>query len=86
MVALESFSISTPVVVSQYSGYEDFLILPELSFGVGESKKLAQSMDYLCSMNIKDYSLLIDNIRSHNLKFGTVDEWINAHLKLYTLP
>jgi hypothetical protein len=20
------------------------------------------------------------------LKFGTVDEWINAHLKLYTLP
>ena len=86
MAALESFSISTPVVISQHTGYENFSISHELSFGVRESKKLAQSMDYLCSMNIKDYSLLIDNVRSRNLKFGTVDEWVNAHLKLYRLP
>jgi glycosyltransferase involved in cell wall biosynthesis len=86
MAALESFSVSTPVVISQFQGYSEFSISPELSFGVGESKELAQSMDYLCSLKIRDYSLIIDNVRSHNLTFGSVHKWIDAHLRMYSLP
>ena len=86
MAALESFSLSTPVVTSQFTGYSDFSISAELSFGIGESKELARSMDYLCSLKIREYSRIIDNVRARNLRFGSVNKWIYAHLRLYSLP